>query len=408
MRFKTLCLLGSIVLTGMIMSACTSALPATLDYHFSRDLSLDIDDISDQFLTTGVGTAQLMSCEDGDTAEFLAENTVIRVRFIGVDTPEASHFYEPWGYEATVYACDLLSQSDVIVLEADPNLTRTDNYGRHLAYLWVDDILLNLRLIEQAYSSSVGAGNLKYASLFQQASDHAQSLNKRVWASSHPTFSTQGRGDGLDVSLDILWAQPQDYTFQRVNVEGVITRILGDQAFLQSGSYGIYLYAGHGRGANDRLAKGHSVRLNDVQFFVDAQRFYGPFLTDINNQSLPSKLGSVSVLETGVIVEPQDITLATLDIQPSHTLITIENLTLIQYESLLSSRSFPTERWIAEDEEGERIIIEQSDRVYEALRTDLASLQPLQTITITGILIRANGETKILLTQPSDLTPLTE
>ena len=408
MCFKKTCLLGSIVLIGMILSACSSALPAKLDYHFSRELTLDVDEINDQFISTGVGTAQLISCEDGDTAEFLTEGSVVRVRFIGVDTPEASHFYEPWGYEATVYACELLSQSNSIVLEADPNLTRTDNYGRHLAYIWVDGTLLNLRLIEQAYSPSVGAGNLKYASLFQQASDHAQSLNERVWSSSHPTFSTQRRGDGLDVSLHVLWSQPEEYSFKRVNVEGVITRILGDQAFLQSGSYGIYLYAGHGRGANDRLAQGHSVRLNDVQFFVDEQRFYGPFLTDINNQSLPSKIGSVNVLETGVIIEPQKITLDTLDTQPSHTLITIETLTLTHFETLLSSRNFPTERWSAEDDAGNSIIIEQSDRVYEALRTDIMSLQSQQKVTITGILIRANGETKILLTQPSDLILLTE
>ena len=408
MPFKTILLLGYTVFVGMVLSACQSALPATLDYHFSKDLSVPEGALKNAFITTGLGEVDLISCEDGDTAEFATEDVVIRVRFIGVDTPEASHYYEAWGYEATLYACSVLEEAEVIVLESDENLTRVDNYGRHLAYVWADGTLLNLRLIEQAYSVSVGAGSLKYATSFQQASDHAQSLNERIWSSQHPTFSTQRRGDGVNVSLDDLWENTQDYYFMRVNLEGVITRTLGDQSFLQTDDRGIFLYAGHGRGANDRLSAGHRVRLNDVQFFRDEVRYYGPFLTDINNQSNPSKLGSISVLDTNVIIEPKTLAINELETHASHILVRIVNLTLIQYESIQSSREFPTERWVAEDDQNNTVIIEQSDRVYGHLRYDLENLTPGQVISVIGILIQSESDQRILLTQYSDLELIQE
>ena len=403
MGLKKASLMGVLFLSMMLLVACTESTPPTLDYHWSPTLEVPEGAQRDAFIATGLGIVDLVSCEDGDTAEFATEDTVVRLRFIGVDTPEASHYYEPWGVEATNYACDALKDAQTIILEADDALTRVDTYGRHLGYVWVDGSLLNLRLIEQGWSSAMGVGNLKYGELMQRANDHAQALGERMWA-DHPTFSTQGRGEGTLVSLQELTQSPEPFLLTRVTIdEGIIVRTLGDQAFLQQGDYGIFLYAGHGRNRNDRLARGHLVRIEDAQFFIDIERFHGPFLTDLNNQANPSKLGTIDVLDINQTIEPRIITLDALDEINSHTLVRVESLTVIEYHTRLSSRDFPHEYLTLEDEAGRRVTLLQSDRVYRQLRADLEGLALGQTITVTAIVSPSTEGTILLLTDLNDL-----
>lgn len=403
MGLKKASLMGVLILSMMLLVACTESTPPTLDYHWSPTLEVPDGAQRDAFIATGLGIVDLVSCEDGDTAEFATEDTVVRLRFIGVDTPEASHYYEPWGVEATNYACDALKDAQTIILEADDALTRVDTYGRHLGYVWVDGSLLNLRLIEQGWSSAMGVGNLKYGELMQRANDHAQALGERMWA-DHPTFSTQGRGEGTLVSLQELTQNPEPFLLTRVTIdEGIVVRTLGDQAFLQQGDYGIFLYAGHGRNRNDRLARGHLVRIEDAQFFIDIERFHGPFLTDLNNQANPSKLGTIDVLDINQTIEPRIITLDALDEINSHTLVRVESLTVIEYHTRLSSRDFPHEYLTLEDEAGQRVTLLQSDRVYRQLRADLEGLALGQTITVTAIVSPSTEGTILLLTDLNDL-----
>lgn len=403
MGLKKASLMGLLFLSMMLLVACTESTPPTLGYHWSPTLEAPEGAQRDAFIATGLGIVDLVSCEDGDTAEFATENTVIRLRFIGVDTPEASHYYEPWGVEATAYACDALKGAQTIILEADETLTRVDTFGRHLGYVWVDGTLLNLRLIEQGWSSAMGVGNLKYGELMQRANDHAQSLGERIWT-DHPTFSTQGRGEGSLVSLQDLTRNPEPFLLTRVTIdEGIIVRTLGDQAFLQQGDYGIFLYAGHGRNRNDRLARGHLVRIEDAQFFIDIERFHGPFLTDLNNQANPSKLGTIDVLDINQTIEPRIITLEALDDINAHTLVRVAALTVIEYHTRLSSRDFPHEYLTLEDEDGRRVTLLQSDRVYGHLRADLEGLALGQTITVTAIVSPSTEGTILLLTDLNDL-----
>lgn len=403
MTFKKASLIGLVMLSMMLLVACAEErTPPTLDYHWSRTLSAPEGATRDAFIATGKGIVDLISCEDGDTAEFLTENTVIRLRFIGVDTPEASHYYEPWGVEATAYACDALKEAQTIVLESDDSLTRVDTYGRHLGYVWVDGTLLNLRLIEQGWSSARGVAMLKYGELMQKANDHAQTLGERSWT-THPTFSTQRRGEGTDVTLQTLAQNPESYALTRVNVEGVIVRILGDQAFLQQGDYGIFLYAGHGRNLNDRLAIGHRVRIEDAQFHYDLERFHGAFLTDLNNQANPSKLGTIHVLELDQTIEPRLMTLDELDSVATHTLVRLENLEVISYEISLSSRDFPHEYLRLKDSEGREVWLLQSDRVYGHMRADFEALSVGDRLDVTAILSPSVQGTLLLLTDVDDI-----
>lgn len=97
------------------------------------------------------GVHQIERVIDGDTL-LLANNA--RIRLIGVDTPETvkhNHPVEPWGPEATAFTKQFLAGGQVR-LQFDRE--RVDDYGRFLAYAWVDDRMLNEELIREGLGTA--------------------------------------------------------------------------------------------------------------------------------------------------------------------------------------------------------------------------------------------------------------
>jgi len=91
---------------------------------------------------------------DGDTAYFtpgfLGEN---RVRFIGIDTPEMNSG-DPVAQAAKTFAMNRLSHATQIYLQHDPRSGNLDTYGRFLALIWVDGVLLNWEMVYHGYSQN--------------------------------------------------------------------------------------------------------------------------------------------------------------------------------------------------------------------------------------------------------------
>jgi len=98
----------------------------------------------------------LEKCIDGDTAHFKnMQGEIIPVRFLAIDTPETQHptkGEEKYGKEASEYTCDVLTNANKIVLELDEKVKEEDAYGRTLAWVFVDDVLVEQLLIEKGYA----------------------------------------------------------------------------------------------------------------------------------------------------------------------------------------------------------------------------------------------------------------
>ena len=95
------------------------------------------------------------SCIDGDTAHFKYGDKDLKVRFIAVNAPEINHEDikgEFQGKEAKEYVCNLLSNAKKIQLEYDNNSSKEDKYGRTLAWIWVDDNLLQELLVKNGFA----------------------------------------------------------------------------------------------------------------------------------------------------------------------------------------------------------------------------------------------------------------
>ena len=89
----------------------------------------------------------LAKCGDGDTARFIIDKEEKKVRFLAIDTPEVDK-NELYSKEASEYTCNALKNANEIFLEYDGNSDKEDKYGRILAFVYVDGVLLEKKLIE--------------------------------------------------------------------------------------------------------------------------------------------------------------------------------------------------------------------------------------------------------------------
>ena len=118
------------------------------------------------------------SCIDGDTANFTLNKKEIKVRFLAVDTPETKHptkGEEPYGKEASEYTCKRLKEATKIELEYDDNSDKKDKYDRYLAWVFVDDSLLQAELIKNGLAEVAYLyGDYKYTDLLKDYEETAK------------------------------------------------------------------------------------------------------------------------------------------------------------------------------------------------------------------------------------------
>ena len=125
---------------------------------------------------------------DGDTLYLQPDGTSsredqIKVRLIGLDTPELRPEPECFGLEARDYLRRLLPEgTEVWVM---PDREAVDQYGRSLLYLWTtDDHSINLDLVENGYATALNiAPSNTYWKLFDAAESTARTANRGLWGS---------------------------------------------------------------------------------------------------------------------------------------------------------------------------------------------------------------------------------
>lgn len=123
---------------------------------------------------------------DGDTAKFELNGDIITVRFLGIDTPETVHptkGEEPFGKDASQFTEEQLKNANKIELEYDNHASKTDKYERHLAWIWVDDCLLQEELIQNGLAKTYMLQyNYQYAGRLQETEKEAKTQKLGVWS----------------------------------------------------------------------------------------------------------------------------------------------------------------------------------------------------------------------------------
>lgn len=135
-------------------SVVTNALAETVecytDDYFKNEISAEtvIDDLIDESENYGYDLKKctLIRVVDGDTIVVDYDGEELKVRLIGVNTPES---VAPWEYldykgttnseegiKASDWVKDLLADHDEVYLQKDTS--ETDKYGRLLRYVWIE------------------------------------------------------------------------------------------------------------------------------------------------------------------------------------------------------------------------------------------------------------------------------
>lgn len=121
---------------------------------------------------------------DGDTIDVVFnDGTKERVRLTLIDTPETKHPtkpVQPFGPEASDFAKKALLNKEVI-LEFD--VQERDQYGRMLAYVYVDNSMINEILIQKGLARvAVYPPNTKYVDEFRATEKDARKNERGIWS----------------------------------------------------------------------------------------------------------------------------------------------------------------------------------------------------------------------------------
>lgn len=128
---------------------------------------------------------EFVSANDGDTFNVLLDGKKERVRLLMVDTPEMNYNKgEPMPYaeEAKEFTINLLENATNIEVLFDVGDER-DNYDRLLAYVFVDDVLLQESLLKEGLAAVryIHEPNNSLEEEFLEAQEVAASNNSNIW-----------------------------------------------------------------------------------------------------------------------------------------------------------------------------------------------------------------------------------
>lgn len=138
--------------------------------------------------------AQVQRVINGHTVEVVFPShtpaLIERVRLIGIEAPDLQQ--QPWGSAAKTQLEELLktdgsgeSAFQSVLLETD-HLVK-DSYGRHLAYVWNEELLLNEQLVREGYVFATSStSNNKYHQRLLYAQEYARLMGLGIWDTLTP------------------------------------------------------------------------------------------------------------------------------------------------------------------------------------------------------------------------------
>lgn len=168
---------------------------------------------------------------DGDTIEIEGGK---KVRYIGIDCPEKD---KPFSREATSTNKRLV-EGRVVTLVKD--VSNKDNFGRLLRYVYVSDVFVNAKLVEEGLAEATPyPPDLAHEDEFKELEEKAKDASKGMWIPSSQPSQPQG-------TISPNW-QGQQQVMVYVNEPGMQYHLLGCER-LGPNSTGISLDVAKTRG----------------------------------------------------------------------------------------------------------------------------------------------------------------
>lgn len=135
-------------------------------------------------------TVDFIKAYDGDTIQASINGEKEKIRLLMVDTPEMNYNKgeaQPFAEEARDYTIKLLENANKIeaVYDVGPE---TDNYDRLLAYVFVDDVLLQESLLKEGLAAVrfIHKPNNTFEDAFRDIQQDAEQEKLNIW--SHDNY----------------------------------------------------------------------------------------------------------------------------------------------------------------------------------------------------------------------------
>lgn len=131
-------------------------------------------------------TVKVLRVVSGQTLELIGTGTqselIEQVRLIGLDAPDLKQ--RPWGPEAKKRLEELIGNQPVIL---ELGVEAKDSFGRKLAYVWKDGVLLNERLLLEGNALFQSRSlNTKYDNRLERAQEWARVMGLGIWNPNKP------------------------------------------------------------------------------------------------------------------------------------------------------------------------------------------------------------------------------
>lgn len=325
-----------------------------VDYVEQTKLTLNYT--NRDFKTDGIGEVTLRRSIDGDTAHFYPlgqTRNEIKLRFVGIDTPESTGRVQAWGKAAAEFTRSKLENATHIVLSSQFETygpAELDSNGRELGFVWVTDVEnptlddfknLNLWLIQQCYSMAKGIDETcRYHEVFLLADLQGQQMGRRIWGEEDPNFDPDEAFIKMTIQEIYDYYEdlddPESIEGMRVEVEGTISRLTNSNSdfyiqdqFEENGEVfkrGIFVfgfYKNYGFQAGWRmLIKGRvATYMGNLQ------------ITDITySASFPTDTDSVVLDKTGTPIEPDVVSPQEMVSEEYRSLLVQSDTTLVAYD----------------------------------------------------------------------------
>lgn len=132
--------------------------------------------------------------KDGDTFDVKIGRKVVTIRMLGIDTPETVDPGKPeqcFGKEASNETKKLLKGKSVR-LKLNPNREEKDRYGRYLAFVYLDELMINKSLLEDGFAREYTFGKAyMFQKEFREVESQAKEYKKGLWGKcAGPDYKT--------------------------------------------------------------------------------------------------------------------------------------------------------------------------------------------------------------------------
>ena len=156
---------------------------------------------------------------DGDTTHFYISNEdreqfpvgqqirndgVLKLRYLGIDTPESTGQIQEWGKTASNFNKSKLSDATEIYVESNDGNWNLDSTGsRYLGYVWYKNAsdtefkCLNLEILQEGLSYAKSLGDLCYKDVFQKTYSQSNSLELPVFSKAASSWRFDDNSDSL-------------------------------------------------------------------------------------------------------------------------------------------------------------------------------------------------------------------